>query len=70
MLSIWHRIEGRFRLTSSTQGFGAFVYNTLSIPKNHTHMVWWWKSWTEFPETGLELLKYILQGKKKDKKYL
>lgn len=35
---------------------------SLFIPKNHTHTVWWWKSWTEFSKNGLELLKYILQG--------
>lgn len=67
MLSIWHRTEGRFRLTYSTQGFGVFVYNTLSVPKNHTHMVLGWKSRTEYSETSLELLKYILQEKKKKK---
>lgn len=64
MLSIWHRTEG---LISSTKGFRASVYNTLSILKNHTHMVWWWKSRTEFSETGLELLTYILPGKDKTK---
>lgn len=60
--------EQKEGLISSTQRCGISVYNTLSIPKNQTHMVWWWKSWTEFSETGLELLKYILPEKKKKTK--